>query len=70
MLRILNKLTLQKDLQNIVINNGQKVKTQQQQNKKSNLKTLGGAGNCTGDLLHQKRMRYHCTTESSESIAC
>ena len=51
MLSIVNKLTLQKDLQNIVTNKvffGQKLKTQQQQNKKSNLKTLGRGGNWTG----------------------
>jgi len=47
-----------------------KVKTQQQQNKKSNIKTLAGAGNLTRDLLHQKRMRYHCTTESTEISDC
>jgi len=47
-----------------------KEKTQQQQNKKSNLKTFAGAGDCTRDLLHPKRMRYHCTTESTESIDC
>jgi len=46
----------------------QKVKTQQQQNRKSNIKTLAGAGNRTRDFLHPKRMRYHCTTESTESI--
>jgi len=48
MLSILNKLILQKNLQNIVTNNvfkKQKGKTQQQQNKKSNLKTLARAGN-------------------------
>jgi len=48
MFSILNKLTLQKDLQNCVTNSvfdGQKVKTQQQQNRKSNIKTLAGAGN-------------------------
>ena len=48
MLSILNKLTLEKELQNLVTSImcfGQKVKTQQQQNKKSNLKTLAGAGN-------------------------
>jgi len=47
-LSILKELTLQKDLQNIVTNKvffGQKLKTQQQQNKKSNLKTLGRGGN-------------------------
>jgi len=73
MLSILNKLILQKTLQNIVTNNvfmDKKIKTQQQQNKKSNLKTLAGTGNWTRDLLHPKRMRYHCTTESSESIDC
>jgi len=41
MLSILNKLTLKKDLQNF----GQKVKTQQQLSKNSNIKTLAGAGN-------------------------
>jgi len=37
---------LQKDLQNFVTNNvyGQKVKTQQQQNRKSDIKSLAGAG--------------------------
>ena len=49
---------------------GQKVKTQQQQNKKLNIKTLAGAGNLTRDLLHPKRMRYHCTTESTERFDC
>ena len=48
MLRILNKLTLYKVLQTFVTNNvflDKKVKTQQQQqNKKSNIKTLAGAG--------------------------
>jgi len=48
----------------------QKVKTQQQQNKKWNIKTLVGAGNWTRDLLLPMRMRYHCTTESTESIDC
>jgi len=48
MLSILNKLNLQKNLQTTVTNNVfmKKVKTQQQQqNKKSYLKTLAGAGN-------------------------
>ena len=70
MLSILNKLILLKELQTFVINNvflDQKVKTQQQQNKKSNIKTLAGAGDWTRDLLHPKRMRFHCTTESTES---
>jgi len=40
-----------------------KVKTQQQQqNKKSNIKTLVGAGDNTRELLHPKWMRYHCIT--------
>ena len=45
MLSILNKLTLYKDLQTFVTNNvflDKKVKTQEQQNKKSNIKTLDG----------------------------
>jgi len=45
-------------------------KSHQQQNKKSHIKTLAGVGNRTRDLLHPKRMRYHCTTESTESIDC
>ena len=48
----------------------QKVKTQQQQNKQSNIQTLAGAGDWTRDILHPKRMRYHCTTEPTESIDC
>jgi len=47
-------------LQYIPINNvflDKKVKTQQQQYKKSNIKTLAGAGDLTRDLLHPKRMR-------------
>jgi len=48
MLRKQNKLTLQKDFQTFVTKKcvyGQKVKTQQQQNRKSNIKNLAGAGN-------------------------
>jgi len=47
MLSILNKLTLYKELQIFVPNNvflDKKLITQQQQNKKSNIKTLAGAG--------------------------
>ena len=47
MLSILNKLILEKELQTFVINNvllDKKVKTQQQQNKISNIKALAGAG--------------------------
>jgi len=44
-----------------------KVKTQQQQNKKSNIKTVAGAGNITRDLSRPKRIRYLCSTESTES---
>ena len=46
-LSILNKLILQKELQTFVKNNvilDKNVKVQQQQNKKSNIKTLAGAG--------------------------
>jgi len=48
MLSILNKLTFQRELQNIVTNHvlfDKKVKTKQQENKNSNIKTLAGAGN-------------------------
>ena len=47
MLGLLNKLTMYKELPTFVTNNvflDKKVKTQQQQNKKSNIKTLAGAG--------------------------
>jgi len=46
MLSILNKLILLKELQTFVISNvflDKKVKTQQQQNKKSKIKSLAGA---------------------------
>jgi len=52
MLSILNKLILEKELQTFVINNvllDKKVKTQQQQNKISNIKALAGAGDWTRD---------------------
>jgi len=45
MLSIKDKLTLQRELQNVVTNNVFLDKTQQQQNKKSNIKTLAGARN-------------------------
>ena len=48
MLSMLNKLTLQKKLHFFVTDNvfvNKKVKTQQQQTKKSNIKTLAGALN-------------------------
>jgi len=48
MLSMLNKLTLKNELQTLVTNNvflDKKVKPQPQQNKKSNIKTLAGAGN-------------------------
>jgi len=48
MLSILKQLTLQKELQKFVTNNvllDKKKKTQKQQNKKSNIKTLARAGN-------------------------
>ena len=49
---------------------GQKEKNQQQQNKKSNIKTHAGNGNRTRDLLLPERMRYHYTAESTESTDC
>jgi len=48
MLSLLNKLTLQNDMHNSVTNSvfmDKKLKMQQQQNRKSNMKTLAGAGN-------------------------
>jgi len=48
LLKMLNKLTLNKELQTLVTNSvflDKKVKTQPQQNKKSYIKTLAGAGN-------------------------
>ena len=70
MLSILNKLTLQKILQIFGTNNvvlDKKVKTQQQQNRTSNIKTLAGSGNWTRDISHPKQVRYLWTTESAES---
>jgi len=49
MLSILKKLTLQKELPNVVTNNvfwtKDKAQQQQNKNKKSNIKSLGGTGN-------------------------
>jgi len=44
--------------------------TEQQRNKKSNIKTLAGAGNRTRNLLHPKRKRFHCHSESTKSMDC
>jgi len=41
-----------------------------QSKKKSNIKTLVGAGNWTREISNPKRMRYLCTTESTESNDC
>ena len=49
-LSILNKLTLPKKLQIFVTNNVFLVKTQQQQTKQSNIKTLAESGNKHGAL--------------------
>jgi len=73
MLIILNKLTLQKELQNIFTNNvfqTKRKKTQQQQMKKTSNQTPAEAGNLIRDRLHPKRMHCHSTTESTESIDC
>jgi len=71
-LSILDKWTLQEELQIVwlIMCLEEKVKTQQQQKKISNIKTLAGAWNWTRDILHTKRMLYHCTTESTESMYC
>jgi len=74
MLCILNNLLLQKKLPmlwQIICFWTKKIKTYQQQNKKFKpKKNLAGARNWTENLLHPKRMRYHCTTESTENIDC
>jgi len=44
-----------------------KSKTTTNTKQKIKPKTLVGAGNWTRDLSHPKRMRYHCTAESTES---
>jgi len=56
MLNIQNKLTLQKKLKHVVTNTVFWEKTQQQQNKNSNIITLAGAGNWTRDLSHLTRV--------------
>jgi len=38
--------------------------------KKWNIKTLAESGDWTREILHPERMRYHCTTESTDSIDC
>jgi len=70
MLSILNKWTLQKELQNVVTNNVLVDKQLKHNNNKTKVKHKNPcrAGNWTRNLMHSKRMRYHCTTEVSESI--
>jgi len=62
---------LRKKLQSCVTNNVflHKQLKSQQEIKKSNLKTLAGAGNWTRDLSLLTRMRYICPTESTESTS-
>ena len=44
------------------------VKTQQQQNKKANIKNIARGGNWTRDLSHPSRVRYLYTRESTEYV--
>ena len=69
MLSKLHKLILQKKLQNFVTNNVFWTKSKSTTTK-SNIKTIARAGNLTRDLLHSRRMCYHCTTMSTENIDC
>jgi len=57
-------------LQNVVTNNvflDKKLKHNNNKTKIKHKKPLPGIE--PGDLLHPKRMRYPCTTESTENIA-
>ena len=70
---VLNKLTLQKKLQNFATNNvflDKQVKHNNNKTNKSVIKTLDGAGNKTRDISHRKRMHYLCTAESTVSNDC
>jgi len=74
MLSILNKLTLQKKLQkkltnNVVLDKKSKNTTTTKQ-KYQTLKPLPEQGIEPRDLSRPKRMRYFCTTESTESNDC
>jgi len=73
MLSILNKWTLHKELHIFLLIMcfwTRSKNTTTTKEKKSNIKTLDGPGNWTRDLLQPKRMLYHCTTESTESLYC
>ena len=71
MLSLLNKLTLQKKLQNYVTNNVFWGKNNFNNNKTSQIKKyIAEAGNWTKELLHPKRKRFHWTTVSTESNDC
>jgi len=67
MLSILNKLIWQKELKFFVIKmrfeQKSKITTTTKQ-KQSNIKTLAGDRVWTLDLLHPKRMRYHCNSRN------
>ena len=58
----LNELTLQNELQNFVTNHNNN------KTHKLNIKILAKAWNQTPELLHQRRIRYPWTTQSTESI--
>jgi len=70
-LSVLQKLTLQMELKNIVTTNVVLDKSKYTTppppttTTKQALKTLVGAENGTRHILQPKRMRYHCTTEST-----
>jgi len=73
MLSILDKLTLQKKLQNLVTNNvfwTKSINTTTTKQKKSNIKTLCRGRELNPGPLAPKRMRYRCTTESTKTIDC
>jgi len=64
MLSILNKLTLQKALQNCVTNSVFMDKSKNTTTTKQKIKHK----NPSRDLLQPKRMCYRCTTKPTESI--
>jgi len=71
MLSILNKVTLQKELQSSVTNSVLWATSKNTTTTKQKIKHKTACwSRALNPGLHPKRIRYHCTIESTESINC
>jgi len=71
MFSILNKVTLQKELQSFVTNSVLWTTSENTTTTKLKIKQKNACrSRVLNPELHPKRIRYYCTTESTESINC